>query len=239
VPTRITTRHLREPELARQPALVAEMVDIVLATFEGPTREMVEQRVVFREPDANFALFERGDQLIGFVSYLITRVEVDGRSWGVLDAGAYLRPDARGLGVHIAQRIVLHALRFKLRHLATPLCCVGIATTPAAYRLASKTVPALTPRPGSEPAPHIARLVDTVMRQRGYQQVDGDPFRVHVGMTIKPRDEARLDRFVQQAASPAVPFFVQRNPGYRTGHWLVVHIPMGLRDLSRAVTRFT
>ena len=93
------------------------------------------------------------------------------------------------------------------------------------------------PRPGAEIPPAVTALVAEVMARRDYQTVDGDPWRVRVGVPFAFRDETRVLRFIDRSRDPNVEFFVQRSPGFLKGEWLVVYVPFDLPGLARCAAR--
>lgn len=210
-----------------------DLVDIVLERFVGPPREVVAERVIFRDPAAQLCLFYgRQDRILGFTSLGIRIYEVRGQQRGVFDAGAYFRAGTAAPGLSAFGPAFTAACRFKLRHPRSPLCFIGEATGPAAYARATTMFRAVLPRRGHEPDDLTTELVEEVMRERGYLVVEGDPWRVRVGVPFGFRDEARIQRFVQRSRDEHVAYFVSRNPGYLAGQWLVVYVPLGGLDLA-------
>ena len=210
--------------------LGSRLVDIVLESFVGATPEQVLRHVIFRDPRARLHLFYGGaGEVVGFSSFVLQPYRVLGRTHAVLDMGTYLQPGVRGGGTSAWYSLFVEVLRFRLRHPLMPLCCVSAATTPAGYRRAARQVGRLHPRPGVPVPPHVEALVREVCRTRGYAAVAGDPWVVTFpGATVRLRAPERLDLSEQLAGDPDARYFCERNPGYRDGHWLMVHFPLGI-----------
>lgn len=219
----------------RNIALLDALVDIVQARFVGPDRETIAAKVLFRGPGTRLLVYRgRDDALLGFSAYLVERHEIDGKVYGVMDNGTYVKPDVRGVGPRAVAYCVKDTIAFKLRNPRAALCFVGQASSPVVYRLVHRFAVGIHPRPGAPIPEAITTLVRQVMTKRGYRLVDGDPWRVHLGFPIRLVDEDRMRRFLEHSHDPAVAFFVERNPGFFEGHWLVVYAPLALADLLRS-----
>lgn len=216
-------------------ALLDDLVDIVQERFTGPDRRRIAKAILLRGPGTQLLLY-RGpnDELLGFSAYVVERHEVDGRVYGVMDNGTYIKPHVRGVGPRAVAYCLKDTLTFKLRNPRATLCFVGPAVSPAMYRLVHRYGASIHPRPGAAIPEPITTLVRQVMTKRGYWFVDDDPWRVQLRFPVRLRDEDRMRRFIERSKDPAVSFFVERNPGFFEGQWMVVYAPLGLGDLLRS-----
>lgn len=216
-------------------ALLDELVDIVQERFTGPGRGTIAKAVLLRGPGTRLLLYRgRDDELLGFSAYVVERHEVDGRVYGVMDNGTYIKPHVRGVGPRAVAYCLKDTLAFKLRNPRAALCFIGQAVSPAMYRLVHRYGASIHPRPAVPIPEPITTLVRQVMTKRGYRFVDDDPWRVQLRFSVRLRDEDRMRRFIERSDDPAVTFFVERNPGFFEGQWMVVYAPLGLSDLLRA-----
>ena len=220
----------------RRERLGATLLDIFFEryTFEHP--QIVLDKVVFRDPEVLLSiLYDADDSVLGFMSMGFTRFELGDRPVDVMDAGMYVRKGVRGTGGMAVRWAVRTCIRRSLRLRRVPLVYVGEATSPVSYARALREWPEVWPRQGVQPPAETTALVRQVMAARGFQTVDGDPWRVRVGLPFGFRDPERILATVRDAEDPALRWFVERNPGYLQGDWLALVVPYSLGNLVGAV----
>lgn len=225
------------------PSLRAELTAIVLTRFEGATPADVYEHVIRREGDSRLRVFfDEDGRAVGFTVAVVSEQVVDDHAYAILDIAAYFEPGVRG-GLRAAIFGALDTLALRIRHPKRTFCFIGQASTPVMYRLVhAGGMIGTHPRPGVEPPREVEALIRQVMAARGYDHVEDDTWRVRLRFPVRLRDEPRMRRFVANHGNDeAVAYYVERNPGFLDGEWLVIYAPLRfgaiLRSLGKLVAK--
>jgi hypothetical protein len=183
-------------------------------------------------------LYGPGGRLAGFCSIRRTIYTASRRRYGVFSAGVYVDTDFKG-GRVAAMFGLLEALRFKLWHPWLRVAYLGIAHTPAPYRLFTRTMarvyPSRVARSGDPPG-EIAEVMRLGLADRGWPTVGLDPWVLATPMLA--RRSNWLERKPEMREDPDVRFFAERVPGWaERGHALAVWIPLDIRDIVGGALR--
>ncbi|MEM7156246.1 MAG: hypothetical protein AAF799_25560 [Myxococcota bacterium] len=219
--------------------LRGELFRIFSAYYEGFGIEAFESFFLDRQ-DVVLGLFYGADrQLAGFCSMRRSVVGAGGHRYGALSAGVYI--DTRYRGGRVAAAFGLReAMRIKLRHPSVRLGYLGLAHTPAPYRLFCRTMPRVYPsRPdhSGEPPGDIAEVMSSMLDERGWPRLRHCPWAIATPM-YHPRPDW-LERKLGTPDDLDVQFFCERVPGWsRHGHALACWVPLELRDIAGASLRW-
>lgn len=226
----VTVGALSEKEREElQPQLTA----IFTQSFDFPDLDLVAKRVIFRSPQAQLKLlYNDTDEIVGFMSLSIEKIRASGRSHAVIDAGTYIKPGVRGAGNHMWRWGLSVVLQYKLKHPLTPIVWIGELMSPVPYQRLTRWVE-VYPRRGVEAPASVEDIVTEVINQRGYEFLKQDVWRVCSDQPFGFRDPERIQRFVETSKDSDVEFFVERNPGYLRGDWLVAYAPFNLLHLLK------
>lgn len=227
-----------ELDPARRAPLRESLYAIFSTYYLGLDAAAFEELFLSKDDVVLGLLYGADDRLAGFCSITVSKVDTRRHRYGVLSAGVYI--DTRYRGGHVAAGFgIQEALRHKLRNPRLRMGYLGLAHTPAPYRLFARTLPRIYPsRPAhsGEPPAEIAFVMQEVLRARGWPCVDGDPWVIATPMLHREPDW--LERKPQMLRDPDVRYFVDRVPGWRhEGHALAVWNSLGLRDIARATLR--
>jgi len=159
-----------------------------------------------------------------------------GRECFVIRGEAGLRRDYRGRGTTYWFGM-LFALRQKLRHPLTPVYYLGTLVHASSYHLFCKYFRRVYPAHDCPMPADLRELALELADSFDAPAVDpADPLVRDVGwITIETPQEARLSARTDLAD---VPFYRARNPGYVSGHGLVVLVPLDLRNLGGALVTY-
>ena len=234
--TRSRVVHLDRMPLAARAELEAELADVYLATFVGPTRSQVIEHFVRRGPNSRtIVMYDEHDAVVGFATSVHLRCRVDGREYAVLDSGVYMLPGVRGGAARAIGSGVAKGLQHVLRHPRVPSCSISVALTPRSYRRALEGLPSLLPRPGAGIPEHADALVRAFAAAKGWVPVGEDPWVVHrTSMEVRSRDPARVER-AGSGSDPLSRYYLDRNPGYERGHGLLTYTTLSPANVATAL----
>jgi hypothetical protein len=225
-------------ELGRRQALADVLYAIFADYYAGFDRAAFTELFLAREGVVVALLYGADGRLAGFCSVRRAIYSAAGQRFGVFSAGVYVDTDYRG--GRVAARFGLReALRFKLSHPWLRVAYLGLAHTPAPYRLFAQTMGRVYPSRagrGGEPPGVIAAVMGQALAERGWPQVGDDPCVLATPMLA--RRSRWFQRKPEMRDDPDVRFFTERVPGWaEEGHALSVWIPLDLRDIAGAALR--
>ncbi|MCA9657270.1 MAG: hypothetical protein KC486_02920 [Myxococcales bacterium] len=228
----------RRLDPGRRRALGDALYAIFADYYAGFDREAFTELFLAREGVVVALLYGADGRLAGFCSVRRAIYSAAGQRFGVFSAGVYVDTDYRG--GRVAARFGLgEALRFKLSHPWLQVAYLGLAHTPAPYRLFTQTMervyPSRAARSG-EPPEVIAAVMGQALADRGWPQVGEDPCVLATPMLA--RRSRWFERKPELRDDPDVRFFTERVPGWaEDGHALSVWIPLDLKDIAGAALR--
>jgi hypothetical protein len=254
--TAATTPLVAQPSQARLPVVRYERIvwrrldperrarlgDALFAIFAdyyaGFDRDAFTAHFLAREDVVVALLYGPDDRLAGFSSVRQAIYRAAGRRTSVLSAGVYV--DTEFKGGRVAASFGLHeALRLKLRRPWLRVAYLGIAHTPAPYRLFTRTMgrvyPSRSARSG-EPPEVVAEVMRQALADRGWPPAGDDPWVLATPMLA--RHPTWFERKAELRDDPDVRFFVDRVPGWADeGQALSCWIPLDLGDIVGGVVR--
>lgn len=220
---------------ARRAALSPALTAIVRERFDVERPEVIADYVVFRQPPATLdLLYNHRDQLIGFIASNLQEITVEGHQYTIFDAGMYVRAGVRGLGWLTYQRAISEPLRYKLRHRKRRVVFVSAMLTPISYHRGCGW-PGLHPHADRKTPAQVEAVVRHAAHARGYQVVGNDPWQVNIGFRVTPRDPERLQRAIAAARDRHIEHYLQLNPSYLEGDWLMTYAPLDLKTIAQAI----
>ncbi len=203
--------------------------------FSGVSEEQFARHVFHSDAELTRVRVYRDERgaLVGYAVVHRFRRRISGRTVSVFRGEAGLLPEVRGHGT-IFYFYTLEFLRYRLRHLLEPIFYLGMLVHPSSYVLCARYF--LTyPSARRETPAAVQRLMEEISNTFPAPPVSGSDTMVRrVGWTTRA-----AETWWRDAGDPDVDFFVQRNPGYREGHGLVVLVPLTTANLLRALARYT
>ncbi len=217
-------------DIAGRAALGDALFSIFSTYYSGFSRDAFESLFLARQGVVLALLYGPNDCLAGFCAVRRAIYRASGRRYGVFSAGVYVDTNFKG-GRVAALFGLSEALRFKLRHPWLRVAYLGLAHTPAPYRLFTQTMARVYPsRRCGEPPADVANVMRQALAERGWPQVGEDPWVLATPMLA--RDSHWLRRKPHMRTDPDVRFFLDRVPGWaEQGHGMSVWLPLDLRDI--------
>ena len=215
--------------------LARALYEVHRKIFSGVSAEEFRCHVV--DPPAEHTVIQlytgADGRIVGYCAFHRFRRHVLGRNAIVLRAEAGLLPQYRGRGMTYGFGAI-RALREKLKHPFTPVYYLGTLVHPSSYHLFCKYFPLVYPHPGLDTPSHMRDAALELADSFTDPAVsEADPFVRDVGwVTIESQQEKALK---QRADRADVQFFKARNPGFTTGHGLVVVLPMTFGNIAASM----
>lgn len=179
-------------------------------------------------------LFESPEgEIAGYCAMHTYARPVRGRPALVLRGETGLLPDYRGRGASYGFGMA-YAFKEKLRHPFTAVYYLGTLVHPSSYHLFYKYFPTVYPHPAKGfPARQRALAVELIESFPDAPVAPSDPLVRDVGwITVETPQERKL---ILESHRPDLRLFVARNPGYPSGHGLVVSAPISFGNIVAAI----
>lgn len=223
---------LSDGELA---AFSAELFDACAHIFSGVTRASFDRDMFGSNArSTRIRVFRDGDdRIVGFATVFRHEMPHRGRSVTVFRGWAGLLPGYRGRGRTFGF-FTRELLAYRFRHPIRPVYVVSFLIHPSSYIALVRFYGTVYPRRG-QPVPDDAlRLMSAFADDIGYPPADpADPL---VRVTDDATREAKP--FWERTDDPDIAYFRERNPGYRSGHALLVMVPLPLWRLLTSAPRY-
>lgn len=228
------------PERMRDAArarLAKDLYEVHSKIFSGVSLEGFIAHVV--EPPAEYTairVFRSGpDKLVGYCAFHRFARVIEGRRTIVLRAEAGLLPEYRGQAVaHWFG--MLGALLEKLKHPFQRVVYLGTLVHPSSYRFFCKYFPSVYPSHGQNASSHRHTLAVALADSFQDPAVDPEnPLVRDVGWITDQTLEHPA--FISRSGRADIDYFEKVNPGYSSGHGLVVIVPVTMTSVGGAIAR--
>jgi CRP-like cAMP-binding protein len=215
-----------------------QLVDQLFAThsaiFAGVERAEFHKYVVDSHADRTEikVFYDEHDSIVGYFAMHWFYRTVSGEECLVLRAEAGLLREYRGsdAGATFVARQVLGA---KLSHPGRKTYYLGSLVHPSSYSAFWKSMSVIWPTPGRHTPPDVLAQMCAFADEFGLQPVADDPLIRHVGW--RTRDTPAEAAYWARSEKPAARFFVERNPGYGTGHGLITLVDLSSSAVARGL----
>ncbi|MEX1368988.1 MAG: hypothetical protein AB1Z98_38030 [Nannocystaceae bacterium] len=217
-----------------QEALIDELYGVQQEIFDGVSRETFAGYVVRSSAQrTRIQVFRADGRVVGYAALHVFDCEVGGRACVAVRCEVGLRREIRG-GSRFGWLFAREAARLLLSSRGRPIYGLSCATSPATYRILTRSAHRVWPH-WSRPTPaSLAVLMDELATRFELRPVDPSrPGVYHVGW--KTRETAREVARWRACEHPASRFYLGRNPGYREGHGLLLLVPMRPVDVLLGV----
>jgi hypothetical protein len=239
-PARITGHRSFDP--ARLPAdelerLCEEVYAVYDQVFVGVGKEELRRSVILPEGEDTVVRVytDAENRVVGFAAFNCSTQIIDGKRMFVMRDAAAILPAYRGQRVTYWYGFT-RALVELVRHPFTPVCFLGVMVHPSSYHLMYRYYPQFYPHPDHgfpEPMQALARrLVSHFPGSR--VETDRALLRDTGWVTRETVDEGPVP---SRYDTDDVRYFERLNPGWHTGHGLVIVVPITLRGLLTAFVR--
>ncbi len=221
----------------RREALIDRLYDVQRDVFEGVSREQLARYVVNSTAERT-ALRVYSDQVgrpVGYLAIHYFERPLGDATALVIRAEAGFRREYRGRScAHLFG--FRHMVRRALRWRKGPVYLLSCPVHPAMYMVLARVARSIYPH-WSRPTPSaLERLLAQLADEFGLDAVAGaDPWVRQVGWTT--RESSRERAHWRRHPSPAVRYYLARNPGYGEGRGMLTLVPGTLSNILGALPR--
>lgn len=212
------------------PALYA----IFCLSYGELSYETVRDELLFRS-GSRVALYRDGlGELVGYITFRVDRVTLEGKDYAVFCTGTYFRPGTHP-GNLINRLALIETLSFKLRNPFVHTNVVIECLTPVSYRRARRIFAEVWPRPEAETPAAIEALLVSVLRDRGFEVSAATPYVVRYPDPASHQDAQRVRGSDTLRGDVDVDFYLSLNPHFEQGDVLCLLAPVNFVDLLRSL----
>lgn len=176
-----------------------------------------------------------GDHLAGFCTSAAYPRKLQGKKIVILRSAFGL------LDTYKNGRFPLHGLfykymRYKLKHLFTPVYVAGFMANPLMYAMICKYTLTCYPRRNRPATPNILEFADDLLASMNLSRKKAAPFvlKIHFQVKFKASDIERIEASTDQD----VQYFLSINPGYREQMGVMVLVPVTLSNMAYTFIRY-
>lgn len=200
-------------------------------TFRGVSREAFSSYVV--SPPAHrtriFVVHGKSGAFRGYTAFHVYLAEIDSQPVAIVRMEAGVDPDFREKSLSIPF-VLRELLSVCLGYRDRQILFVASFVHPSAYVIFERHAPDMWPRPGVQTPPEVAEMMPQIARLFDMTP-SSSPGTYRIGWITKT---CRPPRTIRSAAR----FFMERNPGYKSGDGLLTVIPVSLGRLIQGAVSF-
>ena len=179
------------------------------------------------------SFISKEDDLVGFCTAAAYPQRCNGKKVVILRSAFGLREDQKK-GNFPLQGLFYKYMRYKLRHLFTPVYVAGFMANPLMYAMICKYTLWCYPRHGQSVPPAICTLKDHLLHTENLKEAETPfvlkiQFPVRFSLNDKKRFVESRDKHVQH--------FLSINPGYQQQQGVLVIVPVTLLNMAFTLAR--
>lgn len=185
--------------------------------------------------DLEISFIYKDEDLAGFCTAGAYPRKVNGKKVVILRSAFGLLDD------HKKGKFPLHGLfykymRYKLKHLFTPVYVTGFMANPLMYAMICKYTLTCYPRRGKPASASVLHFADELMRSMNLLRKKVRPFvlKIHFQVKFKQTDIERIE----DSEDKDVQYFLSINPGYREQMGVMVLVPVTIPNMLFTLVRY-
>lgn len=199
------------------------------------TREF-RQYLFGQHPDnLEISFIYSGDNLAGFCTSAAYPRKVRGKKVVILRS-AFGLLDTYKNGKFPLHGLFYKYMRYKLKHLFTPVYVAGFMANPLMYAMICKYTLTCYPRRNNAASPEVLEFADDLLDSMNLIRKKVAPFvlKIHFQVKFKPLD---VERF-EASTDKDVQYFLNINPGYREQMGVMVLVPVTIPNMIYTFVRY-
>ncbi|MEO8403774.1 MAG: hypothetical protein ABI480_04245 [Chitinophagaceae bacterium] len=187
-------------------------------------------------PDSfDMTFIYKENNLAGFCTSAAYPRRVNGKKIVILRS-AFGLLDTYKKGKFPLQGLFFKYMRYKLRHLFTPVYVAGFMANPLMYAMICKYTLKCYPRRNDNTPEKILAFKNDLLKSMNLDKKEVNPFVLKIHFQVKFK-ETDIDRFVK-STDKDVQYFLSINPGYNDQMGVLVLVPVTLPNMTYTFFRY-
>jgi hypothetical protein len=181
-------------------------------------------------PDSfEMSFIYKDDSLAGFATSAAYPRKVDGKKVIILRSAFGLLDDYKN-GRFPLQSLFFKYVRYKLKHLFTPIYIAGFMANPLMYAMICKYTLKCYPRRNQAHSPQILAFKNDLLNSMKLSGDETTPFvlKIHFQVKFKSGDIGRID----DSQNADVAYYLSINPYYRDQYGVLVLVPVTIPNMA-------
>ena len=194
------------------------------------TEDEFNQYLFGCHPDSfEMSFIYREDALAGFATSAAYPRKIEGKKVIILRSAFGLLDDYKN-GKFPLQSLFFKYVRYKLKHLFTPVYVAGFMANPLMYAMICKYTLKCYPRKNREHCPKILAFKNDLLSSMKLSGDETPPFvlKIHFQVKFKAADVERINN----SQNPDVAYYLSINPYYRDQYGVLVLVPVTIPNMA-------
>ncbi len=170
-------------------------------------------------------IYSIADTWVGYTRSYQQTLMISKKQYTVFSSSVWYNPNLQ-LDAATARFALLNTLRYRLFKPHESLAYFVIASSPQRYNYLKKLNPDCEPCPKGTARREITELIKTMAQQNKWEQDLENPFIIHQKFPAL---------IYPQQAPDNTSDFIELNPKYKEGDWLMVYVPLDLQTIGKSI----